>query len=145
MKYHFKIHKEGTGFWAQCIELPGCVTQADTKTALEKNMQEALNLYIEEESDSKDLAAMPNNNIKTSKNVVAIFVDPQVAFTFLVRYWRIQHGWTQKEAAQKMGFEKLYSYQRLEARRCNPSLKIISLIKKIYPEFSLDSAITTRP
>lgn len=142
MKYHFKVHKEGNRFWAQCLELEGCVTQADSRAELDNNMQEALNLYIEEEVDSLDLAAMPNNNIKLSKTVVAVSVDPQVAFTFLVRYWRIRHGWTQKETAKKMGFDKLYSYQRLEARRCNPSLKIISMVKKVFPEFSLDSAIT---
>lgn len=144
MKYHFKVHKEGNGFWAQCLELEGCVTQADTREELDKNMREALNVYIEEEADSKDLAAMPDNSIKPSKTIVEVFVEPQVAFTFLVRYWRIRHGLTQKEAAKKMGFDKLYSYQRLEARRCNPSLKIISMVKKVFPEFSVDSAITTR-
>lgn len=144
MKYHFKVHKEGDRFWAQCLELEGCVTQAETRAALDKNMQDALNLYIEEEADSADLAAMPNNNIKPSKTIVEVFVDPQVAFTFLVRYWRIRHGLTQKEAAKRMGFDKLYSYQRLEARRCNPSLKIISMVKKVFPEFSLDAAINTR-
>jgi len=144
MKYHFKVHKEGTRFWAQCLELEGCITQADSRAELDKNMQEALNLYIEEEADSPDLAAMPDGKIKASKTVVAVFVDPQVAFTFLVRYWRIKHGLTQKEAAKRMGFDTLYSYQRLEARRCNPSLKIITMVKKVFPEFSLDSAIATR-
>jgi antitoxin HicB len=144
MQYHFKIHKERKGFWAQCIELAGCVTQADTKEELQERMQEALNLYVEEQSDSRDLAAMPDSTIGISKHIVEISLDPQVAFTFLVRYWRFKHGWTQKEAARKMGFDKLYSYQRLEAKRCNPSLKIISMVKKVYPEFSLDSAITIR-
>jgi antitoxin HicB len=144
MKYHFKIHKEGDRFWAQCLELEGCITQADTREELDQHMREALNLYIEEEADSADLAAMPDSSIKASKTVIEVFVDPQVAFTFLVRYWRLRHGLTQKEAAKKMGFDKLYSYQRLEARRCNPSLKIISMVKNAFPEFSLDTAITTR-
>lgn len=30
MFYHFKIHKEENKFWAQCLELPGCITQADS-------------------------------------------------------------------------------------------------------------------
>ncbi|MFA6066474.1 MAG: type II toxin-antitoxin system HicB family antitoxin [Candidatus Babeliaceae bacterium] len=142
MQYHFKIHKEAAGFWAECIELEGCFTQADTKEELQLNMQEALNLYVEERSNSKDLAAMPDKNIKNSRTIIEVSLDPQVAFSFLVRYWRIKYGWTQKQAAKKMGFEKLYSYQRLEARRCNPSLKIISMIKKIYPDFSIDFALT---
>jgi antitoxin HicB len=142
MQYHFKIHKEGNVFWAQCIELKGCFTQAGTKKELQLNMQEALNLYVEERPNSKDLAAMPNRTIKASKDVVAVSLDPEIAFSFLVRYWRMKHGWTQKEVAEKMGFEKLYSYQRLEAGRCNPSLKTMGLIKKIYPEFSVDLALT---
>jgi antitoxin HicB len=138
MQYHFKIHKEDAGYWAQCIELPGCFTQADTKEELKHNMQEALNLYISERSNSKDVASMPNPRIKTAKNVVLVPLNPQIAFSFLVRYYRIKHGWTQQEAAEKMGFEKMYSYQRLENGKCNPSLKILSLVKRIYPEFSLD-------
>jgi antitoxin HicB len=141
MQYHFKIHKEGKGFWAQCIEFPGCVTQGDTKEELMFNMQEALNLYIEENSNSKDLAAMPHKSLKTSPTMVTVSLDPQIAFSFLVRYWRIKHGWTQQEAAKRMGVDTLYSYQRLEAKKCNPSLKTISMIKKIYPEFSIDLAI----
>ena len=56
MIYHFKVHKEKDGFWAQCIELPECFPQADTMKELQKNMQEALNLYIEEPNNSQDLA-----------------------------------------------------------------------------------------
>ena len=141
MKYHFKIHKEGSGFWAQCIELPGCITEGDTREELQKNMEDALNLYIQEPSDSKDLAKLPSKSIKTSRNIVEVSLDPNIAFSFLVRYWRIKYGFTQKEAADKLGFDKIYSYQRLESKNCNPSLKTISMIKKIYPEFSIDLAI----
>ena len=45
---------------------------------------------------------------------------------------------TQNQAAKKMGFDTIYSYQRLEARRCNPSLKVISKIKNVFPDFSID-------
>ena len=30
MKYHFKVHKGGKGYWAECIELVGCITEADS-------------------------------------------------------------------------------------------------------------------
>ena len=53
MKYHFKIHKEKNLYWAECIELKGCVTQGKTLVELKKNMAEALNLYIEEPENSK--------------------------------------------------------------------------------------------
>lgn len=141
MQYHFKIHKEGSGFWAQCIELPGCVTEADSAQELIINMHEALNLYIEEPENSKDLAPLPDSSIKTSKTTVAVTVDPQIAFAFMMRYYRIKHGLTQQQAAKKMGFDTLYSYQRLENKKCNPSLKIISKIMKVFPDFSIDYTI----
>jgi DNA-binding XRE family transcriptional regulator len=142
MKYHFKIHKEGDKYWAQGIELDTCFTQADSLKGLHKNMQEALNLYIEEPADSTYLAPLPDESIKLSKNnVVEVEVDPFIAFSFLVRRCRIMHGITQQEAANRMGFAKVYSYQRLESKKCNPSLRIIYKIKKTFPEFSLDIAL----
>ena len=141
MNYHFKIHKEGKGFWAQCIEFEGCITQANNMKKLKINMQEALNLYIEEADDSEDLAALPDNSIKMRKNIVQVSVDPQVAFSFLVRFHRIKYGMTQREAAKKLGFPNIYSYQRLESRKCNPRLETIALIKKLFPEFSIDYVI----
>lgn len=144
MIYHFKVHKEKGGFWAQCIELEGCVTEADTMKELQENMQEALNLYVEEPANSKDLAALPDKSIKLSKNIVGVALDPHIAFAFLMRYFRIQHGLTQQEAASKMGFDTLYSYQRLEGKKCNPSLKMITRIKKVFPEFSIDYAVQNK-
>ncbi len=141
MIYHFKIHKEKKGFWAQCIELPGCITEGDTLKELRKNMKDALNLYIEEPNNSDDLAELPSQITNRSKNIESVAVDPLIAFAFLVRYYRIKYGFTQSEAAKKMGFDTLYSYQRLEAKKCNPSFKMISRIKKVYPEFSVDLAV----
>ncbi len=141
MEYHFNIHKEGTGFWAQCIELKGCITQANSLKKLHANMQEALNLYIEEAENSDDVALLPDRSIKLTKGVVAVAVDPQVAFAFLVRFYRLKHGMTQREAAKKLGFPSIYSYQRLETRKCNPRLETIALLKKLYPELSVDYAM----
>lgn len=141
MNYHFKIHKEGKGFWAQCIELGGCITQADSLKQLKSNMQEALNLYIEEAADSEDLASLPSNTIKSAKNIVDVPVDPQIAFAFLIRYYRIKNKMTQQEAAKRLGFPNIYSYQRLETRKCNPRLETIALLKKLFPEFSVDYAL----
>jgi antitoxin HicB len=143
MKYHFKVHKEGKGFWAQCIELTGCVTEADSMVELQKNMQEALNLYVEEPEDSKELAPLPNNSIQTTKNILEVALDPQIAFAFMVRNYRIKHGLTQQQAAKKMGFDTIYSYQRLEGKRCNPSLKIMTKIKRAFPDFSIDYAVSS--
>lgn len=137
MKYHFRIHEEEQGFWAECIELEVCVTQADTQAELVQNMQEALNLYIQEPSNSDFLAPLPNDKIRKSRNVVEVAVEPEIAFAFMVRYHRIKNKLTQQQAAKKMGFKNLYSYQRLE-KKCNATLEMIMKLKYLFPKFSVD-------
>ncbi len=141
MKYHFKVHKKGNGFWAECLELEGCFTQADSMKELSEMMQEALNLYISEPENSTRLANLPDDSIKKTKNIAEVPVDSEIAFSFLVRYHRIKHGMTQHQVARKLGFDNINSYQRLERKKCNPNLKTLSKIKAIFPEFSLDFAV----
>jgi len=138
MKYHFKIHKENNGYWAECLELPGCITEADTVQELKDNMQAALNLYIEEPSESNEIYPLPDNFIKKNRSTVEVTVSPQIAFAFLVRYCRLQKHLTQSQAAKLLGFDNLYSYQRLESKKCNPSLKTLTKLISIFPDFSMD-------
>lgn len=140
MRYHFKVHKEKEGFWAECIELAGCVTQADTKEELSLNMQEALNLYLEEVEDYEHLAPMPKSSLKEERNVVEVPVDPSVALAFSIRRQRIKHGLTQREAADQLGMKAIYSYQRLE-KRCNPTLDLIYKLVLLFPALSLDKIL----
>lgn len=140
MRYHFKIHKEKEGFWAECIELPGCVTQGDTKAELDKNMEDALNLYLEESEDFELLTPLPKTSIKTGRNIVEIPVDPSIAFAFSIRQQRIKQGMTQKEVARQLGMKGIYSYQRLE-RRCNPTLDLIYKLVLLFPALSLDKIL----
>jgi len=142
MKYHFKIHKEKKGYWAECLELDGCVTQGDTLKELSENMQEALILYIEEPKDSKDMAPLPNEKIKKTKTIAEVSLYPKIALSFLVRRNRLKYKMTQKQAAKAMGFDNIYSYQRLESSKCNPTLDVISRLKKVFPEISIDHAFS---
>jgi predicted RNase H-like HicB family nuclease len=141
VKYHFLIRKEGTGFWAECMELEGCLTQADSRPELLENMREALNTYLQEPEDSDWLAPLPKKHVRLTKSLVAVPVDPEVAFAFMVRHHRVKKRLTQKEAAQRMGFGNLYSYQRLE-KRCNASLSMIGKVKDLFPDFSIDLAFS---
>lgn len=51
-------------------------------------MNEALNLYVQEPADSEVLAALPDDSIRRSKDVVTVTVDPEIAAQFLERYNR---------------------------------------------------------
>ena len=138
MTYHFRIHDE-EGLWAECIELEGCATQGRDRLELDKNMYEALNLYLEEPESSTVLFPAPISE-PSGANVVAVEVDPSIAFSLQLRQLRLRHNMTQKEAAERLVMRNLYSYQRLE-RRSNPSLATIKKVKNLFPDFSLDSVL----
>jgi len=140
MRYHFKIHKEGEGFWAECVEIPGCVTQGDSKEELFANMEDAINTFLEEPEDSLYLAPLPDNTISLSRSIVEVPVSPAVALAFSIRRERIKKGLTQKEVAEKLGMKGVYSYQRLE-KKCNPTLELIFKLVCLFPSLSLDEIL----
>lgn len=137
MKYHFKVHQEDSRFWAECLELEGCLTQADSLTELNLNAADALNLFLDEPETSKVIFPLPSKEYEQKKDVIIVEADPQIAFSMLLRQTRISRGITQKDAAKQLGIDNLYSYQRLE-HRANPTLKTIGRIKAIFPEFPLE-------
>jgi predicted RNase H-like HicB family nuclease/DNA-binding XRE family transcriptional regulator len=137
MKYHFKIHREKKGFWAECSELEGCVTQADSREELYQNCEEALNLFLEESKDSKIIFPLPNDTFENQKDTIKIQVDPEIALAVLLRNYRINSNMTQKQIAEMLGMKSLYSYQRLE-KKSNPTLHIINKIHLIFPEIELN-------
>lgn len=141
MKYHFKIHKEKSGYWAECLELVGCLTEADSIGELEENMKEALNLFLSEPEHSTTIFKMPlKKNIE--KNTVEVKVDPKVAMAMMIRQLRVKRKLTQKMMAKILGFKNLFSYQRLEnPKTSNPELLTLVKIKTVFPELSLDFII----
>lgn len=139
MKYHFKIHKEKKGYWGECVELKGCVSQGKTLKDLEKNLKEALDLYLAEPETSRVIFPMPKKGVK-GKNILEIDVDQQIALAFLVRTERLKKKLTQKEAAKRLGVP-LYSYQKLEsAKTSNPEWKTIIKLRKVFPQLNLNLA-----
>jgi DNA-binding XRE family transcriptional regulator len=102
-------------------------------------MYEALNLYLEEPESSTVVFPMPTSG-PSGENIVAVEVDPAIAFSLQLRQLRVRHNMTQKEVAERLGMRNLYSYQRLE-RRSNPSLATIKKVKNLFPDFSLDSVL----
>lgn len=140
MRYHFKIHKEKGGFWAECIEFPGCVTQGNSRKELHTNMQEALNLYLEECEDSEHLAPLPKKSLELTPSVVEVPVEPAIALAFSIRHQRIKQGLTQREVADQLGMKAIYSYQRLE-KKCNPTLDLIYKLVVLFPALSLDKIL----
>ncbi len=104
-------------------------------------MEEALNLYLNEPSDSRAIFPLPRK-IHILKNIVAVPVEPKVALAYLLRRTRLEHGLTQLQAAERLGLGGLYSYQRLEnSKTANPEFETIIRIKRAFPELDIDELL----
>lgn len=137
MFYHFKIHKEQTGYSAACVELSGCITQGESITELWQNMEEALNLYLAEPPDSTLVFPSPKKNL-SGKNIATIEVAPEVYLAMSLRQERLKLGLTQKQMMTRLGIKNLSNYQRLEdPERANPELKTLVALKKAIPSLNL--------
>ncbi len=137
MNYHFHVHKENNGFWAECCELSGCVAEADTLEELKEECKESLNLYLEEPSDSKVVFPLPENELDSNKKILSIAVEPEIALAVLLRYYRSNSRMTQKQVSEKLGMKNVYSYQRLE-KKSNPTLNIMKKIHIVFPEIKFE-------
>lgn len=135
MVYHFKVHRQKKGYWAECVELVGCSTEGDTHEELEENAREALNLYLDEPEESG--ASFPLPRRCTRASIMSVPVDPGIGLSMLLRNYRKRNRYTQKQVAEKLGMKNLYSYQRLE-RKSNPSLQTLRRLKEVFPELSVD-------
>ncbi|MGK0181285.1 MAG: putative RNase H-like HicB family nuclease [Halioglobus sp.] len=140
MKYHFQFQEEENGrFSAFCIELDGCFTEGDSFEDLLHNMQEALDLYIDEPEpeDGGYLSPLPNCEIKSSRNIVEVRLDPTLAFGLLLKHERIGQGKRQEDLKKEMGFDRIYSYQRLE-KKVNAGIETIDKVKQVFPNFPVE-------
>jgi antitoxin HicB len=137
MRYHFRVHKEGTGYWAECVELDGCVTRGKNKFELEAKMSEALDLFLSEPQDSKLILPEPSSKVR-GRNIVDVRVSPRVALAHKLRRERLVRGLSQSAFAKLIGMGGLYSYQKLEQATTNPRFETLERIKKVCPDFGLD-------
>ncbi|MDR1909205.1 MAG: type II toxin-antitoxin system HicB family antitoxin [Spirochaetaceae bacterium] len=137
MHYHFKLHKEKNGYWAECCELEGCLTEGDTLEEVNHNCKEALDVYLYEPDESERPFPLPDESLKDKKNIIRVMVEPQRALAILLRNHRLNAKMTQKQVAELLGMKNLYSYQRLE-KKSNATLHLINKIHTIFPEIKLE-------
>ncbi len=143
MRYHFKVHKGKTGgFWAESLEEGLNVrSQGETEEELRQNLGKALDQALAEPEESKWIPPMPDSSLR-GRNVIAIPVEPRIAIATLVHVARLQLGLTQLQVATRLGFKNVIQYQRLEKGSANPELSTLAKLRGIFPDFSVDAAIT---
>lgn len=137
MKYHFKYQIDNDGIWGECCEIPSLYTQADSVDELKKNCTEALNLMLEEPSDSQTIFKLPEKKYDNEQSILQVPVQPEIAFGLLMRLYRMKHNITQKQAAEKLGMKNIYSYQRLE-KKSNPTLSMLQKVSEVFPDINLE-------
>jgi predicted RNase H-like HicB family nuclease len=137
MNYHFKLHKESVGYWAECCELDGCVTEGDTLDEIYKVCEEALDVYLYESDGSERTFPLPNETLDNKKNTIKVMVEPQKALGILLKNHRLHEKMTQKQAAELLGMKNIYSYQRLE-KKSNATINLINKIHTVFPEIKLE-------
>jgi antitoxin HicB len=139
MKYHFKYFPdERGGFYAECIELEGCRTEADTLEELKKNIQDILNLYLDEKPKSKSLFPPPTKKEIKGRNIIAVNPDPDILLAQTLRMLRLQKKLTIEEVAKRMGYKNIWGYQKYESHKASPTFKTLVKLKKIYPKLDLN-------
>lgn len=138
ISYHFKIQpeKEG-GFTAECLEIEGCRTQADSIDELRKNMKEVLNLCLDEPEDSRLTFPVPRTFKKIPGNVEVVEPDQKILLAQLLRQARLKAGLSQQEMANRLQFKAISHYQKLE-KRANPTFDTMIRLKRALPEFQPD-------
>lgn len=137
MKYHFKTHKEKTGYWAECIELKGCRSEGDSWEELLENLKDALDLYLSEPESSWIIFPAPRK-IKKNRSLIEVKVDPNIAFSVQIRQIRIKRKLTQKGMMALLGIKTLSNYQRLEnPEKANPELKTLVELQSHLPELKM--------
>jgi predicted RNase H-like HicB family nuclease len=57
MQFTVLVHEdEDGGYWGECLELPGCISQGDTLDQMDSNIREAIELVLEVKlEDGEDL------------------------------------------------------------------------------------------
>ena len=140
MKYHFKIHKEKSLYWAEGVEIHWANTQAKTTDELQRNMEVVLELCLEEPESSDLILPLPDAKVK-GKNIVEVRVKANVALASLLRRQRLLAKISQRTAAHKLGIKHISQYQRLESGKMNPELGTLEKLKKTFPKLSIDSVL----
>jgi hypothetical protein len=139
MHYHFKVHKEGNAYWAECCEFSAhtCTDGPGTLDDLRKQCVECLDVALYRDDNDPDDIPMPNYSLDNNKRLLKIPVEPGRAFSMLLKKSRLRSKLTQKEAAARLGMKNLYSYQRLE-KKPNPTLAVMERVWKAFPDIKLE-------
>jgi predicted RNase H-like HicB family nuclease len=139
MQYHFKhsISKDGN-YYAEGIEIKDCKAEADTLEELKEITKDLLDLYFDEDPDSKIFFPMPLKKEIKGKNIFTVEIDPNIMLAQTLRMLRLNQKLTIEEVTNKMGYKKIWDYLKFEKNKVVPNFNTLIKLKKVYPELDLN-------
>ncbi|MEZ2346100.1 type II toxin-antitoxin system HicB family antitoxin [Terriglobus sp. RCC_193] len=79
MKFHVKIEQDEDGFFLASVPaLPGCYSDGKTEEEAHRNIQEAMELWLEAE-DAKAVAALPEAERKILVEIAPRLLEAEAA------------------------------------------------------------------
>ncbi|MGB3049715.1 MAG: type II toxin-antitoxin system HicB family antitoxin [Polyangiales bacterium] len=132
IQYQAKLHQEDGGYWVEFPDLPGCLTQGDSREEALERAREALSLWLEEARDPDWEIPVPKS--RRGKRYVWVAPYEDVSIPLLIRHARQRKGFSQRELAKKLGM----SVQQLQKLECpgksNPTVRTLAAVSEALDE-----------
>lgn len=141
MKYHFEIHKEKDNFWGDCVELDTVVSEGNTLEELKANLADALEGVLMSIVSRNIAHPLPDKSLDIDDNLLMVEVPADLAFSVMLRHYRISQKLSQQDMMEKLGFKSRNSYVKLE-REGNPTLRTTGKVVDALPDFPIMECFT---
>lgn len=135
MYYHFSIERHDGFFLANCCELPDCEVQEKNIKDLNEKMYDKLFDYLF--TKTKRIYLPEQHPELFSGHIQNIKIEDSMAFGVLLRYTREKNNLSVQSTAEKLGYECVWEYQKLE-HKSDPSLSLIKKIIRVFPDFPIN-------
>lgn len=135
--YPARITRQRDGeFLVEFPDLPGCLTEGETREEALENAREALSAWLY--AAVKTGEDIPEPSAHRGRNFHRVSPDLDVTIPLLILMARKRKGWTQEEMAATLGVTQ-QAYRKLEIPgKSNPTLKTLSrLIASLGLELEL--------
>jgi antitoxin HicB len=132
IRYQAKLHKEGSGYWVEFPDLPGCFTQGDSREEALEHAREALSLWLEDARDPQ--WEIPEPTVRRGSQYAWVAPYEDTSIPLMIRQARQRKGLSQRELAKKLGM----SVQQLQKLECpgksNPTVRTLAAVSEALDE-----------
>jgi antitoxin HicB len=132
IRYQAKLHKEGSGYWVEFPDLPGCFTQGDSREEALEHARQALSLWLDDARDPR--WEIPEPKVRRGRQYAWVAPYEGTSIPLMIRQARQRKGLSQRELAKKLGM----SVQQLQKLECpgksNPTVRTLAAVSEALDE-----------